>query len=617
MSDKQTPAITVGTINYGPHAGKACTCTTEDFRTHAAVFGMTGSGKTVCIKTICETALALGVNVLVIDIKGDLSAMAANVISKEECTAVFGNSAHYDKLVENGTIDQARVLREKVERYIYTPLNNAGTRLSLTPLRGRPKNYDKVKIEDPALISMLANQAAATLLFMAGLHPDKKIIEVGFVTEIIKYCWDSGINLRGSEGINILLKMIETPPIQEAGFLHVDSILSTGARTSLLQRVNALLMGVEAENHEGMCLDVGRMLTPKTPGKAVLACVSMASVKATAQFPYIVANICNSVIDYMRNKTASAKKLNTLIVLDEMAGDGGKGSLFPDARFSSPSKSSISYLLRQGRSFGVGMLMGTQCIADIDYRGLANIGTKFVGQLQTPQDRKKFLSILDQQSDSSLDALNDLLAQVPAGTMFGSGKKGGWCRFKLNWLATPHDNIHPHQILRLAELGIIETANVSQSEETSVVDEVLKEIHCQLALTRRLTQIGIALDIPNMPRMDTGIERALKFLQSMSGNPFEVICPKCKTGSLLVRNGSNGKFYGCSNYPECRFSCNHLLELNPPHCQRCEAPMVYKRESEIWWCPNFKTNQCPIIPDCHIHKAPPARLGKLAVCNPG
>lgn len=32
------------------------------------------------------------------------------------------------------------------------------------------------------------------------------------------------------------------------------------------------------------------------------------------------------------------------------------------------------------------------------------------------------------------------------------------------------------------------------------------------------------------------------------------ICPKCG-GKLVQRNGRYGTFYGCSNYPQCRFTC--------------------------------------------------------------
>lgn len=35
------------------------------------------------------------------------------------------------------------------------------------------------------------------------------------------------------------------------------------------------------------------------------------------------------------------------------------------------------------------------------------------------------------------------------------------------------------------------------------------------------------------------------------------ICPRCQ-GTLVLRNGKNGKFYGCSNFPKCRFTKNYF-----------------------------------------------------------
>jgi len=35
--------------------------------------------------------------------------------------------------------------------------------------------------------------------------------------------------------------------------------------------------------------------------------------------------------------------------------------------------------------------------------------------------------------------------------------------------------------------------------------------------------------------------------------PEEYRCPKC-SGMLLLRNGIYGKFFGCSRYPDCRFT---------------------------------------------------------------
>ena len=34
--------------------------------------------------------------------------------------------------------------------------------------------------------------------------------------------------------------------------------------------------------------------------------------------------------------------------------------------------------------------------------------------------------------------------------------------------------------------------------------------------------------------------------------------PRCKRGILVKRNGKNGTFWGCSNFPTCRMTCNDV-----------------------------------------------------------
>lgn len=39
----------------------------------------------------------------------------------------------------------------------------------------------------------------------------------------------------------------------------------------------------------------------------------------------------------------------------------------------------------------------------------------------------------------------------------------------------------------------------------------------------------------------------------IKANAEERICPSCNN-KLVLRNGKNGQFYGCSNYPNCRYT---------------------------------------------------------------
>ena len=52
-------------------------------------------------------------------------------------------------------------------------------------------------------------------------------------------------------------------------------------------------------------------------------------------------------------------------------------------------------MLKQARAFGVGVVLATQNPVDLDYKGLANTGTWFIGRLQTERDRARVLDGLE------------------------------------------------------------------------------------------------------------------------------------------------------------------------------------------------------------------------------
>jgi hypothetical protein len=59
-----------------------------------------------------------------------------------------------------------------------------------------------------------------------------------------------------------------------------------------------------------------------------------------------------------------------------------------------PSKKPILTLLKQGRAFGVGLVLATQNPVDLDYKAMANAGAWFVGRLQTENDKARVLEAL-------------------------------------------------------------------------------------------------------------------------------------------------------------------------------------------------------------------------------
>ena len=60
-------------------------------------------------------------------------------------------------------------------------------------------------------------------------------------------------------------------------------------------------------------------------------------------------------------------------------------------------------LLKQARAFGVGLVLATQNPVDIDYKGLSNAGTWFIGKLGTEQDKARLLDGLATAAGAGLD----------------------------------------------------------------------------------------------------------------------------------------------------------------------------------------------------------------------
>jgi len=72
-------------------------------------------------------------------------------------------------------------------------------------------------------------------------------------------------------------------------------------------------------------------------------------------------------------------------------------------------------------------------------------------------------------------------------------------------------------------------------------------------------------------------------------------CPRCKKGVLQLKNGKNGAFWGCSNFPRCRATCDDengkpkempKLELCP-RCKQGSLRLINGKNGAFWGCTNY------------------------------
>ena len=97
--------------------------------------------------------------------------------------------------------------------------------------------------------------------------------------------------------------------------------------------------------------------------------------------------LLNQVLGWMRTQSGTTS-LRAILYMDEIFG------YFPPVA-NPPSKLPLLTLLKQGRAFGLGVVLATQNPVDLDYKGLANTGTWFIGRLQTERDKARVLEGLE------------------------------------------------------------------------------------------------------------------------------------------------------------------------------------------------------------------------------
>ncbi|MEO7274649.1 MAG: ATP-binding protein [Vicinamibacterales bacterium] len=380
----------------------------RDLVTHGVCVGMTGSGKTGLCLSVIEEAAIDGVPVIAIDPKGDLGNLLLTfpTLAPED----FRPWVDEDEARRNGMSpdafaakeagrwrdglaawgeDGARIarLRSSADFTIYTPGSKAGVPISIMSSFAAPRGSAR---DDAEALSERAGSTALSVLSLAGVEVQARSREHTLLSTILAVAWRAGQDL----DLAAVIQQVQTPPFQKVGIVDLESFFPSKDRFELAMQLNGLLAAPGFEQWlEGEPLDPASLLyTPA--GKPRVAIFSIAHL-GDAERMFFVALLLNQLVAWMRAQSGTSS-LRAIIYMDEIAG------YFPPVA-NPPSKGPLLTLLKQGRAFGVGVLLATQNPVDLDYKGLANIGTWFLGRLQTERDKARMLDGLEGAAAGSLD----------------------------------------------------------------------------------------------------------------------------------------------------------------------------------------------------------------------
>jgi Helicase HerA, central domain len=378
-----------------------------DLTTHGVIVGMTGSGKTGLGIVLIEEALLAGIPCLVLDPKGDMGNLLLTFPSldgagfrpwvneddaRREGVSLDDHATRTASIWRNGLeasglgADRVRELREAAEFVVYTPGSEAGVPLNVVGSLRAPELSWETEAET---LRDEIEGTVTSLLGLVGIEADPLASrEHVLLSNLIENSWRAGLSL----DLGGLIGQIQSPPIRKLGVFEVDAFFPPKERTELALRLNALVASPSfAAWGSGQALDPATIL--RSPeGKPRCAIVYLAHLSEPER-QFVVTLLLSKLVTWMRGQPGTSD-LRALAYMDEVFG-------FVPPTAMPPAKKPILTIFKQGRAFGVGMVLATQNPVDLDYKAMSNAGTWLVGRLQTERDKERVLEGLRSAAGST------------------------------------------------------------------------------------------------------------------------------------------------------------------------------------------------------------------------
>ena len=382
----------------------------DDLTTHAVVVGMTGSGKTGLGIGLLEEVALSNIPALMIDPKGDITNALLHfpeLLPKDFQPWVNPDQARREgKTIEQAAADAAGLWKKGLDEWgidtkrmqalknaaqfaIYTPGSDAGIPVNIL-----------ASLKAPAIPwegnrEVLREKIASTVTALLGLVGLQDIDPVRsrehiLLSNIFESAWSLGRDLDLGE----LILQTQTPPFAKLGVFDVNAFFPEKDRFELAMLLNNILAAPAFQTWiEGQPLDIAELLY--TPDGKPRHSVFYIAHLSDSERMFFVTLLYSAVETWMRSQPGTSS-LRAIVYFDEIFG------YLPPVS-NPPSKEPMLRMLKQARAFGVGQVLLTQNPVDVDYKGLSNAGSWFIGKLQTDRDKQRLLDGLESALSGGLD----------------------------------------------------------------------------------------------------------------------------------------------------------------------------------------------------------------------
>jgi len=169
-----------------------------------------------------------------------------------------------------------------------------------------------------------------------------------------------------------IINAIQAPPVRQMGVFDVETFFPEKERFELAMALNNIIAAPSFNQWlEGDSLDMSQILysADSKPRHSIFYIAHLSD----QQRMFFVTLLLEQVLGWVRQQSGTTS-LRALLYFDEVFG------YFPPVA-NPPAKRPLLTLLKHARAFGLGVVLTTQNPVDLDYKGLTNAGTWFIGKL--------------------------------------------------------------------------------------------------------------------------------------------------------------------------------------------------------------------------------------------
>ncbi len=382
----------------------------EALHRHLMALGASGSGKTVLCKCLMEEAIRHDIPVVIVDPQGDISSLAlkGNLEEMETHGIPFTMQEEY--------FEKARIS-------IFTPASNKGIPISVNPLDFPSKDTP----HEEAVLAL--DMAATSLVSFLGydLSSDSGKGAKAYLFTLIEHMWRKGETI---SDMGHMTEIVLNPPLEITDV--VASFVTKSEPREIARKLRFLTVGTPSLMFQkGVQIDID-MFMDRSDGKVPLNIIYLNTLSSTNDKQFFLATLLRELYCWMLKNPS--EDIQLLFYVDEIA------PYIPPYPRNPPPKEAYSFLFKQARKYGVGLVAATQNITDIDYKALAQVNTWCLGRMMTRQDIARVKQIIQSIDPSHSEAVLQKLPSLRTGEflILSPDVYDDVVNFQVRWLVTNH-----------------------------------------------------------------------------------------------------------------------------------------------------------------------------------